>query len=136
MLLHNETTIAQLYTDFTPIAFHDFVLYFGEGSCSENIFFRNHNVHIPHSGIISCGKMAEQEVFIDNKGRILIPKKAREQIGLLTGGKARLKVEKEKIIIMPQISPDAFIKEMEGCIKEGAPTINPLALKKICDPKT
>jgi len=80
--------------------------------------------------------MTEQEVFIDDKGRILIPKKAREKIGLLTGGKARLKIEKEKLIIMPPISPEDFIQEMEGCIKEGTPTINPLDLKKIWDPKT
>ena len=79
--------------------------------------------------------MTEHEVFIDDKGRILIPKKAREKIGLLTGGKARLKVENKKIIIMPPISPEDFIQEMEGCIKEGTPTINPLDLKKIWDPK-
>lgn len=79
--------------------------------------------------------MTEQEVFIDEKGRILIPKKAREKIGLITGGKARLKVEKEKLIIMPPISPEDFIREMEGCIKGGTPTINPLDLKKIWEPK-
>jgi len=79
--------------------------------------------------------MTEHEVFIDDKGRILIPKKAREKIGLLTGGKARLKVENKKIIIMPPISPEDFIQEMEGCIKEETPTINPLDLKKIWDPK-
>ena len=79
--------------------------------------------------------MTEQEIFIDDKGRILLPKKAREKIGLLPGGKARLKVEKEKIIIMPPISPEDFIQEMEGCINEGTPTINPLDLKKIWEPK-
>lgn len=79
--------------------------------------------------------MTEQEVFIDGKGRILLPKKTREKIGLLAGGKARLKVENKKIIIMPPISPEDFIQEMEGCIKEGTPTINPLDLKKIWDPK-
>lgn len=79
--------------------------------------------------------MTEQEVFIDDKGRILLPKKAREKIGLLKGGKARLKIENKKIIIMPPISPEDFIQEMEGCIKEGTPTINPLDLKKIWDPK-
>jgi AbrB family looped-hinge helix DNA binding protein len=79
--------------------------------------------------------MTEQEVFIDDKGRILLPKKAREKIGLLKGGKARLKIENKKIIIMPPISPEDFIQEMEGCIKEGTPTINPLDLKNIWEPK-
>jgi AbrB family looped-hinge helix DNA binding protein len=79
--------------------------------------------------------MTEQEVFIDDKGRILLPKKAREKIGLLKGGKARLKIENKKIIIMPPISPEDFIQEMEGCIKAGTPTINPLDLKNIWEPK-
>jgi len=75
--------------------------------------------------------MTSEEVIIDDKGRILIPKKAREKIGLQAGGKARLKIEDERIIIMPPISPEEFIQEMEGCIKEGKPNINPLDLKKM-----
>jgi AbrB family looped-hinge helix DNA binding protein len=81
------------------------------------------------------GKMTTEEVTVDEKGRILIPKETREKIGLRTGGKARLKVEKERIVIMPPISPEDFIKEMEGCIKEGTPTIEPLELKKMWEPK-
>lgn len=77
----------------------------------------------------------EFEVTVDEKGRILIPKEIREKIGLKTCGKARLKVEKEKLVIMPPTSPEQFIKEMEGCIKEGTPSINPLELKKMWEPK-
>lgn len=77
----------------------------------------------------------EQDVVIDDKGRILIPKAAREKVGLQTGGKARLKIENEKIIITPPVSPEEFIKELEGCIKEGTAAINPLDLKKIWEPK-
>ncbi len=79
--------------------------------------------------------MTEREVFIDDRGRILIPREAREKIGLQTGGKARLKIEKEKLIIIPPVSPEEFIREMEGCIKEGTPTIDPLDLKKMWEPK-
>lgn len=75
--------------------------------------------------------MSVEEVYVDDKGRILIPKEVRDKLGLKAGGKARLKIEDEKIIIMPPISPEEFIKEMEGCIKEGTPTIDPLKLKKI-----
>jgi hypothetical protein len=32
---------------------------------------------------------------------------------------------------MGQLSPDDFIKEMEGCIKEGHVVIDPLKLKEI-----
>ncbi len=79
--------------------------------------------------------MAVKEVTVDEKGRILIPKETREKMGLRVGGKARLKLEKQKIIIMAPISSDDFIREMEGCIKEGTPTINPLELKKMWESK-
>ena len=77
----------------------------------------------------------EQEIIIDDKGRILIPKEARERVGLKAGGKARLKIEEEKPIITPPVSPEEFIKELEDCIKEGTPVIDPLDLKKIWEPK-
>ena len=80
------------------------------------------------------GKMSTEELTVDNKGRVLIPKKIRDKIGLQTGGKARLKIEKEHIIIMPPISPEEFIKEMEGCITEDTPAIDPLKLKKMWQP--
>ena len=79
--------------------------------------------------------MTAEEVIIDGKGRVLIPKEVRDKLGLRAGGKARLKVEKENIVIMPPVSPDEFIKDMEGCIKEGAPTIDPLTLKEMWEPK-
>jgi len=80
--------------------------------------------------------MSTEEVAVDNKGRILIPKWIRDRIGLKPGGKALLKVEKENIIIMPPISPEEFIEKMEGCIKEGTPTIDPIKLKKMWEPAT
>jgi len=78
--------------------------------------------------------MSTEEVTVDDKGRVLIPKEIRDKVGLRVGGKARLKIEKENIIIIPPISPEEFIKEMEGCIKEGTPTIDPLKLKKMWEP--
>jgi AbrB family looped-hinge helix DNA binding protein len=75
--------------------------------------------------------MSIEEVSVDDKGRVLIPKEARDRVGLKAGGKARLKIENERIIIMPPISPEEFIEEMEGCIREGTPAIDPLKLKKI-----
>ena len=88
-----------------------------------------------HSGNDMCGKMSTEEVTVDDKGRVLIPKEIRDKVGLRVGGKARLKIEKENIIIIPPISPEEFIKEMEGCIKEGTPTIDPLKLKKMWEPE-
>jgi AbrB family looped-hinge helix DNA binding protein len=88
-------------------------------------------IYFPLWEYFPVGKMSVEEVIVDEKGRVLIPKKAREKIGLQAGGKARLKVEKERIIIMPPVSPEEFIQEMEGCIKEGKQSINPLELKKM-----
>jgi len=60
------------------------------------------------------------------KGVFKYPKAVRDKVGLHVGGKARLKVEKENIVIIPPISSEDFIKEMEGCIKEGDVTMDPL----------
>ena len=79
-------------------------------------------------------KMSTQEVTVDGKRRIQIPKAVRDKVGLQAGGKARLKIDKENIVIMPPISAEEFIKEMEGCIKEGAPVTDPLKLKKMWEP--
>ena len=85
----------------------------------------------PTVGLFLVGKMSVEEVTVDHKGRVQIPKAIRDKVGLHVGGKARLKIEKENIVIMPPISPEEFIKEMEGCIKEGAPNLDPLKLKKM-----
>ena len=78
--------------------------------------------------------MNTEEVTVDRKGRVQIPKAVRDKVGLQVGGKARLKIEKENIVIMPPISPEEFIKEMEGCINEGTSVMDPLKLKKMWEP--
>ena len=78
--------------------------------------------------------MNTEDIVVDCKGRILIPKNVRERIGLQLGGKARLKVEHGSVVIMPPISPEEFIKEMEGCIQEGSSKIDPLCLKDMWEP--
>jgi AbrB family looped-hinge helix DNA binding protein len=90
-------------------------------------------VYVCHGGN-KVGKMAT-EAIVDRKGRILIPKEIREKIGLQAGRKVRIKVDKEKVIVTPLISPEEFIEEMEGCIKEGTPTIDPLKLKEMWENK-
>jgi AbrB family looped-hinge helix DNA binding protein len=74
-----------------------------------------------------------EEALIDKKGRIVIPRHLREGLGLHEGAKVRLTLEEEKILITKPITPEKFIQEMEGCIKEDSPVpkINPLELKKI-----
>jgi AbrB family looped-hinge helix DNA binding protein len=79
--------------------------------------------------------MFTEEVTVDEKGRVLIPKEVRDKVGLQAGSKARLKIEKENLVIMPPVSPEEFITEMEGCIKKGKPSMDPLDLKRIWEPK-
>lgn len=75
--------------------------------------------------------MAAEEAAVDDKGRVLIPKALREKVGLKPGDTTRLKVEGGRIVIIPPISPQEFIQEMEGCIANGTPRIDPLKLKSI-----
>lgn len=72
-----------------------------------------------------------EEIIVDSKGRIQIPKAVRDKLGLHAGRKALLRVEKQNIVITPTTSAEEFIKEIEGCIKEGDVTPDPLKLKKI-----
>jgi len=74
-----------------------------------------------------------EEASIDPKGRILIPIKIRKALRLHEGSKVRLKLIGEKIIITRPLTPEEFISEMEGFVKEGSPIpeVNPLKLKRI-----
>lgn len=72
-----------------------------------------------------------EEVIVDDRGRILIPKEIRERIGLQPGSGARLEVEDNRLIITPPLSPEEFIRQMEGFITEGEPSLQPLKLKEI-----
>ena len=74
-----------------------------------------------------------EEAVVDKKGRIVIPVHLRKGLGLREGAKVKLTLEDGKIFIMRQVTPEEFIHEMEGCVKEGSqiPRINPLELKRI-----
>ena len=73
------------------------------------------------------------EAAVDKKGRVVIPAHLRQRLGLREGAKVKLALEGRKIIIIKPIAPEEFIREMEGCVKEGSPIprINPLKLKEI-----
>jgi len=76
--------------------------------------------------------MAE-EATVDRKGRVVIPAHLRQELGLGEGAKVKLALEEGKIIIAKPITPEEFIREMEGCVKENSPIprANPLKLKEI-----
>jgi AbrB family looped-hinge helix DNA binding protein len=74
-----------------------------------------------------------EEGVIDEKGRIAIPKRLRERLDLKEGSRVKLVSENGRIVIMKPVSPDEFIREMEGFVKEGSPVqkADPLKLKEI-----
>jgi AbrB family looped-hinge helix DNA binding protein len=73
------------------------------------------------------------EAVIDDKGRVAIPKRIRDELDLREGTKVKLELDKERIVIRRPIEPKEFINKMEGFIKEGSPVqkADPLKLKEI-----
>ena len=69
--------------------------------------------------------------FIDEKGKIQISEKRREELSLKPGEELEIKKEGKKIMFLPLISPEEFIKRMEGKIKSGNKTITPEEIKSI-----
>mgnify|MGYP001056355836 CR=1 FL=1 len=74
-----------------------------------------------------------EEAVVDGKGRIVIPVHLRQGLGLREGARVKLTLEEGKILIMRQVTPEEFVREMEGCVKEGSPIprTDPLELKRI-----
>jgi AbrB family looped-hinge helix DNA binding protein len=74
-----------------------------------------------------------EEATVDKKGRIVIPTHLRQGLGLREGAKVRLSLEDGKILVIRPVTPEEFIREMEGCIKEDSPVpkINPIEIKRI-----
>ena len=68
---------------------------------------------------------------IDEKARIQIPEKIREELYLKPGEELEIKKEGKKIMLLPLISPEEFVKRMEGKIKSDNKTITPEEIKSI-----
>ena len=68
---------------------------------------------------------------IDEKARIRIPEKIREELYLKPGEELEIKKEGKKIMLLPLISPEEFVKRMEGKIKSDNKTITPEEIKSI-----
>lgn len=74
------------------------------------------------------------EVVLDSKGRIALPKGIRETLGLREGVRVKVTVEGKRIVLAPPVSPDEFVREMEGYVKREIQG-EPLEVKKIWEPK-
>lgn len=77
------------------------------------------------------------ESTLDAKGRIVLPKAFREDLGLEAGSKVRLSLQGNRIILTPPVKPEEFMQRMKGCIKEGSalPRVHPLELRRIWESK-
>ena len=69
------------------------------------------------------------KVILEKQGRILIPKKIRERMGLRSGEEINLQIEENKLVLKPLKPMGDFILELKGCVKESK--IDPLELKRI-----
>jgi AbrB family looped-hinge helix DNA binding protein len=70
---------------------------------------------------------------VDEKGRIILPKRLRSGLGLLEGSQVSVELEDERLIVSKIMDPDEFIRDMEGFIKDDStlPLADPLSLKRI-----
>ena len=74
------------------------------------------------------------ETVLDEKGRVAIPKKIREQLGLKPGARMTVVTESKRVVLSLPVSPDEFVREMEGFVKTH-PKEDPVKAKKIWEPK-
>ncbi|MFW6111330.1 MAG: AbrB/MazE/SpoVT family DNA-binding domain-containing protein [Thermoproteota archaeon] len=74
-----------------------------------------------------------EEAVIDQKGRVVIPKEIRTELGLKEGEKVRLTKKEDGVFLTRPVTPDSLIQEMEGCLQEDSslPKVDPLKLKRI-----
>ena len=79
------------------------------------------------------GKRLAARSVVDEKGRIIVPKPLRSELGIAEGSQVTVQLEKERLVVSRVIGPDEFINDMEGFIKEGSrlPLVDPLSLKRI-----
>jgi len=70
---------------------------------------------------------------VDEKGRIILPKRLRSGLGLIEGSQVSVELEDERLIVSKVMDPDEFIRDMEGFIRDDSklPLVDPLSLKRI-----
>lgn len=69
------------------------------------------------------------ETLLDERGRIVIPKEAREKLNLKSNQRLLVRVREGKIILKPPADAGKFIAELKGCVKSSR--IKPSELKEI-----
>ena len=67
--------------------------------------------------------------IIEDRGRVLIPKKIREQLNLRPGQHVIIEKKEDSILIRPSVDVKKFSDELKGCVKKSM--ISPKDIKNI-----
>jgi len=70
---------------------------------------------------------------VDEKGRIIVPKSLRTELGLVQGAEVEVRLEKARLVVSKVVDPLDFIQDMEGFVRDDSalPLVDPLSLKRI-----
>ncbi len=55
---------------------------------------------------------------VDGKGRVTLPRSVRESLGIEAGEEVTVELDDGQVVIRPQVSREAFVEAMVGCIDE------------------
>jgi AbrB family looped-hinge helix DNA binding protein len=78
--------------------------------------------------------MATEERAVDEKGRVTIPQRVRESLGIEPGSAVTIEVTDGEIVVRPRVSREVFVSSMAGVVNEesrrsDATATDPLELK-------
>ena len=57
---------------------------------------------------------------VDSKGRIVLPKKVRERLGIEPGTEVEVQEEDGKAIVEPERDPECILERMESLVEDAA----------------
>lgn len=79
------------------------------------------------------GIVMGNDVILEERGRILIPKVLREKLRMKPGQRLHIESKGDEIVIKPASDVDRFFRELRGCVKGSK--VDPLELKRIWEKK-
>jgi len=82
---------------------------------------------------LRVGTVCTSRSIVDEKGRIILPKTLRSELGITEGSQVSVQIEKERLVVSKVVRADDFIRDMEGFVGETSklPLADPLSLKRI-----
>jgi len=82
---------------------------------------------------LRVGTVRTSRSIVDEKGRIILPKTLRSELGITEGSQVSVQIEKERLVVSKVVRADDFIRDMEGFVEETSklPLADPLSLKRI-----